>query len=452
VLGCATLDQIDLMRRHFARSFVLLVATIAGFLHWQTRRLEAANTSFTPLRVPPRYRPAAALIPAFTRDGIPRDVPLALPRRLRAGETLGEVLVDQGLDPAAAELAIRAAAEHVDLRKLQPGERYIPSFDRDGALASLSLRVEGRGALELMRAADGWNSEWRPFVESRALRAAAGTLESSLEAAMRDAGAPAAVAYRMADVLQWDVDFNKDLQRGDTFAAVYEEVRLDQRYHDVGVVRAVVLENGGRRLEAYRFGDGYYDADGRPLQKLFLRSPLPYTRVTSSFSHRRYHPVLKSYRPHYGVDYGAPMGTPVRATAAGVVVLAGWDGGGGRTVKLRHPDAFLTAYLHLSRFAAGVKPGARVAQGDVIGYVGASGLATGPHLDYRVQHRGRWVDPTEMREQPAEPIAAAEMATFLEARDQLREGLASGAFVERESAAEGLARVAGLPAGSAGGS
>ena len=251
---------------------------------------------------------------------------------------------------------------------------------------------------------------------------------------MRDAGAPAAVAYRMADVLQWDVDFNKDLQPGDTFAAVYEEVRLDQRYHGIGNLRAVVLENGGRRLEAYRFGDGCYDADGRPLAKLFLRSPLPYTRITSSFSHRRFHPVLKSYRPHYGVDYGAPVGTPVRATASGVVLLAGWEGGGGRTVKLRHPDGFLTAYLHLSRFAKGVRPGARVAQGDVIGFVGASGLATGPHLDYRVQHRGRWINPASLREQPAEPIGAAEMASFLEARDQLREGLAAGAFGEREDA------------------
>ena len=422
------------MRRHLARSVVLLVATIAGVLHWQTRRLEAENTSFTPLRVPPRYRPAVALIPAFVRDGVPLDVPLALPLRLRAGQTLGEVLVDQGLEPAAAELAIRAAAEHVDLRKLKPGERYQPAFDRSGALVGFSLRVEGRGALELERAESGWSSEWRPFVESRTVRATAGTLESSLEAAMRDAGAPAAVAYKMADVLQWDVDFNKDLQPGDAFAAVYEEVRLDQRYHGIGNLQAVVLENGGRRLEAYRFGDGWYDADGRPLAKLFLRSPLPYTRITSSFSHRRFHPVLKSYRPHYGVDYGAPVGTPVRATASGVVALAGWEGGGGRTVKLRHTDGYLTAYLHLSRFAQGVRPGARVAQGDVIGFVGASGLATGPHLDYRVQHRGRWIDPTSLPDQPSEPIGATEMASFVEVRDQLREGLVSGAFAEREGA------------------
>jgi murein DD-endopeptidase MepM/ murein hydrolase activator NlpD len=283
------------------------------------------------------------------------------------------------------------------------------------------------------------------------LRAAAGTLETSLEGAMRDAGAPPAVAYRMADVLQWDVDFNKDLQPGDTFAAVFEEIRLDQRYHGIGQLRAVVLENGGSRLEAYRFGDGYYNADGRPLAKLFLRSPLPYTRITSSFSQRRFHPVLKSYRPHYGVDYGAPVGTPVRATASGVVVLAGWEGGGGRTVKLRHTDSYLTAYLHLSRFATGVRSGARVAQGDVIGFVGASGLATGPHLDYRVQHRGRWINPASLREQPAEPIGAAEMASFLETRDQLREGLAAGAFVEREGASGVVAaHVAALPAGAGG--
>src|SRR5688500_16129869 len=167
------------MRRHLARSLVLLVVTIAGVLHWETRRLEAANASFTPLRVPPRYRPEVARIPAFVRDGVPLDVPLALPLRLRAGETLGEVMVKQGLDPAEAEVAIRAAAEHVDLRKLKPGERYTPSFNRDGGLTAFELRVEGRGVLELDRADSGWTSDWRAFVESRTLHAAAGSLESS---------------------------------------------------------------------------------------------------------------------------------------------------------------------------------------------------------------------------------------------------------------------------------
>jgi murein DD-endopeptidase MepM/ murein hydrolase activator NlpD len=419
------------MLRHFARSFVLLAAAVAGVLHWETRRLEAANTSFTPLRVPPRYEPAVSRIPAFIRDGVPRDVPLALPERLRQGETLGQVLVRLGLDAEQAERATRAAAEHVDLRKLQAGERYASSFDASGALTAFDLEIAGRGSLALRHGAAGWESGWRPFVRTSTPRTASGTLSSSLEAAMRQAGAPIAVAYGMAEVLQWDVDFNKDLRPGDPFVAIYEEVYLDQRYHGIGDLLAVVLENGGRRLEAYRWGDGYYDAEGRPLQKLFLRSPLPYSRITSRFSHRRFHPVLKTYRPHYGVDYGAPVGTPVRATAAGVVVSAGWDGGGGKTVKLRHPDGFLTAYLHLSRFAKGIRPGKRIAQGEEIGYVGATGLATAPHLDYRVQHRGRWIDPTSLREQPQPPISSAEIASFIETRDLLREGLAAGAFAER---------------------
>jgi murein DD-endopeptidase MepM/ murein hydrolase activator NlpD len=346
------------------------------------------------------------------------------------------VLVRAGLDAEQAELATRDAAKHVDLRKLKAGERYASSFDAAGALRAFDLEVEGRGSLGLRHGAAGWDVRWRPFVRTTTLRAAGGTLESSLEAAMRAAGAPTAVAYGMADILQWDVDFNRDLRPGDPFVALYEEVYLDQRYHGMGDLIAVVLENGGRRLEAYRWGEGYYDAEGRPLQKLFLRSPLPYSRITSSFSHRRFHPVLKSYRPHYGVDYGAPVGTPVRATAAGVVVTAGWDGGGGKTVKLRHPDGYLTAYLHLSRFATGIRSGKRVAQGEVIAYVGATGLATGPHLDYRVQHRGRWIDPTTLREQPRPPISATEMASFIETRDLLREGLAAEAFAERVAAAD----------------
>jgi murein DD-endopeptidase MepM/ murein hydrolase activator NlpD len=438
------------MRRHLARFLVLLVATVAGFLHWQTRRLEAANTSFTPLRVPPRYQAAATRIPAFIRDAVPPDVPLALPERLRAGETLGHVLQGLGLDGDEAAAATRAAAAHVDLRKLKAGERYAASYDGRGVLASFDLRVEGRGTLDLRRRDADWVARFTPFVETREVRATAGTLSSSLEAAMRSAGSPPAVAYAMANVLQWDVDFNKDLRTGDAFAALYEEVYLDGRYHAIGEVLAVVLENGGRRLEAYKWRDAYYTADGRPLEKAFLKSPLPYSRITSRFTHRRFHPVLKSYRPHYGVDYGAPVGTPVRATAAGVVASAGWDGGGGKTVKVRHANGFLTAYLHLSRFAGGMRSGRRVAQGEVIGYVGATGLATGPHLDYRVQHRGRWIDPASLREQPQPPISEGEMASFVERRDLLREGLAAGAFGDRTGDPE-RTEVAARPAPVAGG-
>ncbi|MCZ6508507.1 MAG: M23 family metallopeptidase, partial [Acidobacteria bacterium] len=194
-------------------------------------------------------------------------------------------------------------------------------------------------------------------------------------------------------------------------------------------------ENRGQRLEAYRHdvGDrqGYYDAEGRPLRKLFLRSPMKYSRITSRFSRRRFHPVLKRYQPHYGVDYGAPAGTSVRVTANGVVNSAGWDGGGGRTVKVRHPNGYVTSYLHLSRFAESMRAGRRVRQGEVIGYVGSSGLATASHLDYRVQRNGSWINPLSIKSVPADPVARDDMLEFLAERDRLRRALWEGERLDR---------------------
>jgi murein DD-endopeptidase MepM/ murein hydrolase activator NlpD len=197
-------------------------------------------------------------------------------------------------------------------------------------------------------------------------------------------------------------------------------------------------------MEAYRFGDdgGYYDSEGRPLRKLFLRSPLRFSRITSRFTGRRFHPVLKTYRPHYGVDYGAPTGTPVRVTANGVVRSAGWDRGGGNTVKVRHPNGYLTAYLHLSKFAGGIRAGRRVSQGEVIGYVGSTGLATGSHLDYRIQRDGRWINPLTLDNEPAAPISEEQLPEFLAWRDELRSALEEGRspFVPDDPAGDLLAK------------
>ncbi len=178
------------------------------------------------------------------------------------------------------------------------------------------------------------------------------------------------------------------------------------------------------------------------MRKLFLRSPLRYSRVTSRFSHRRFHPVLKRYRPHYGVDYGAPRGTPVRVTASGTVTFAGWDRGGGKTVKVGHPGSYLTAYLHLSGFAKGVTKGRRVEQGKVIGYVGSTGLATGTHLDYRVQHRGHWINPLSLKSVPAKPIPEEQFREFMAWRDTLRNSLTSGSQIKQNPGPTGTTQVA----------
>jgi murein DD-endopeptidase MepM/ murein hydrolase activator NlpD len=376
-----------------------------------------------------RFHPARANL--ISPDAIPwgslphASVPVHF--TLRPGETLASVLSDLGLPDEQGYAATRAAAELTDLRRLRSGDSYAVFFERDVPV-SLHLPVRDEGRVELTLESGEWQASFREYTRSLELQAVRGTLEGYLEGSIRRAGGDAGVAYLMSDVLQWDLDFNRDLQAGDSFEVLYERVYLDGEFHDLGRVLALTYESGDRRLTAYQYGDdsSYYDAEGRPLQKMFLRSPLRYSRVTSSFSARRFHPVLKTYRPHYGVDYGAPAGTPVRVTASGVVRSAAWENGGGRTVRVRHANGYMSAYLHLSGFAKGITSGARVSQGQVVGYVGATGLATAPHLDYRVQLAGRWINPLSLQNDPAPPIAEEELPDFYAWRDTLDRGLATG--------------------------
>jgi murein DD-endopeptidase MepM/ murein hydrolase activator NlpD len=398
----------------------LLLGLVAVALWDAAADLNAATASAYP--VGPTLRPRAA--------GPQLAVEPPVEVAFRPGQTVSEVLATAGLAPEEAHQIQVELARFTDLRRLKTTDGYAMARGRDGVLARFELRLQGRGRAAVERRPEGWSARFVPSERRVEVRVVSGRLVGSLEASIVAAGGEGSLAYAMADVLQWDLDFNRDLREGDRFAVVAETVLLDGEPYGLGRVLALTYDNAGRRLEAYRYAterdDAYYDGTGRPLQKMFLRSPLRFTRVTSGFSHRRFHPVLKSFRPHYGVDYGAPVGTPVRATAGGVVVAAGWEGGSGKVVRLRHANDYLTAYLHLSRFAEGVRPGARVQQGEVIGYVGSTGLATGPHLDYRVQRAGRWIDPLSIQPVPTEPIAAARLPEFLGRRDALRASLATG--------------------------
>jgi murein DD-endopeptidase MepM/ murein hydrolase activator NlpD len=351
-------------------------------------------------------------------------------RTLRSGDTLGKALRDLGLAGDEAERAANAASVYVNPRQLRPGMQVAAFLDGSDAVqpARFELAVTGRGHLSVERGGEEWLPSWRPYRRELRTRSVAGTLSGSLESSVAAAGADADLAYAMAEVLQWDLDFNRDLQPGDRFNVVFEEVHLEGSYFGVERVLALSYKQSNRKLEVYRYGSAgsYYDAEGRPSEKMFLRAPLPYSRVTSKFSARRFHPVLKVARPHYGVDYGAPVGTPVRVTASGTVFHAGWDGGGGKTVKVRHPNGYVTCYLHLSGYAAGVRAGSRVRQGELIGYVGATGLATGPHLDYRVQRDGNWIDPQSLKSVPSPPLDAVQLADFRAVRDAMRPLLEGG--------------------------
>ncbi len=386
---------------------------------------DAAAVLATPVQAP--QAKAAAAVTGAEPDRV---------RTLRAGDTLGEALRDLGLGGIEAQRAADAASRYVNPRQLRPGMR-VAAYLGGAEPARFALAVAGQGELSVERGGEEWLPSWRPYRRESRTRAVHGVLSGSLESSVAAAGADADLAYAMADVLQWDLDFNRDLQPGDRFEALFEEVYLEGRYFGLGRILALTYDQSHRRLEAFRYGSSssYYDAEGRPTEKMFLRAPLPYTRVTSRFSSRRFHPLLKIFRPHYGVDYGAPVGTPVRVTAAGTVLQAAWDGGGGKAVKVRHPNGYVTCYLHLSRFAAGIRAGARVRQGDLVGYVGATGLATGPHLDYRVQRDGDWIDPQSLKSVPAPPLERAELGDFLLQRDAMRAALADSREVSPERTA-----------------
>ncbi len=350
-------------------------------------------------------------------------------RAVRSGETLGKVLADFGLERREANEAVDALRTYVDPRRIRTGEVLLASFGQDQALSAVELKVPGKGRVALAKLEGQWRTTWTPVVREVLPQVISGKLAgSSLEKSIEDAGADGSLAYELADVLQWDLDFSRDLRIGDTFQIAFEETFLDGKYDSVAAITAVRYENRGRTISAYRFGESgsYYDSEGRPLKKMFLRSPLKFSRITSRFSHRRFHPVLHTFRPHYGVDYGAPTGTPVMATANGTVTFAGWDRGGGKTVKLRHSGGYLTAYLHLSRFADGVRPGQSVKQGDVVGFVGSTGLSTAPHLDYRVSLNGTWIDPLSLTTVPARPLNGSELATFEGWRRSLDLSLVTG--------------------------
>jgi murein DD-endopeptidase MepM/ murein hydrolase activator NlpD len=399
---------------------VLAAATLA----LAARQLDPPAASAFPLApTVPFHRAQTAPEPTCdveraVRPPVPRDLVFA------RGQTLGGALGELGLTPSEVAGIADALAPYLDVRRIRPGDRYAV-VEEAGQVTALQLAVGNEGRVRLERGVEGWQAAWQPYERRTVGRVLHGVVEGSLVAAIAAAGGPAELAFGIAEVLQWDLDFSRDLRRGDRFEVVYDEIEVDGRRQGIGAIWGLAFENGGRRVEAYRYGaeGGYYDADGRPLEKMFLRSPLKFAHVTSRFSHRRLHPVLKVYRPHWGVDYRAAIGTPVHVTANGVVTFAGRDRGGGNVVKVRHASGYLSAYLHLSKFAPGIRPGRRVSQGEVIAYSGNTGLSTAPHLDYRVQRDGHWIDPLTLKNVPADPIPAAEVAAFESWRDACRDSL-----------------------------
>ena len=331
-------------------------------------------------------------------------------------DTLASAL-DGLVPPAGLQRLVEAARPVHDLARISVGRPFGVALGPDGLVRAFTYGIDELRTLRVVREGDDLRADLLTRQYETRIATVGGTIESSLFGAIGAAGEEDQLALDLADIYAWDVDFNTEIQRGDSFRVAVEKLSLDGAFARYGRILAAEFVRGDRVLRAFRHegagGAGYYDAEGRPLRKAFLRSPLRFTRISSRFSRSRLHPVLHVRRAHLGVDYAAPLGTPVLAAADGVVSVAGWMGGYGRTVKIRHANGYETLYGHLSRTY--VRPGQRVEQGARVGAVGATGIATGPHLDYRMSRDGQFVDPLRLVSPPAEPVPGDERRAFAEA-------------------------------------
>jgi murein DD-endopeptidase MepM/ murein hydrolase activator NlpD len=376
------------------------------------------------VRTNPEFRPvsAAAMLhaPELKYDELTRTLQHELPEHsiiltMEANDTLDAVLVAGGLTRSESAGLTNELGKSVDVRRLRPGHLLRFHYDSRGTVDSVQMHVTGWGELSAVRDGTGFIVTPHPATVRALKTNVSATIDSSLYLAMRDAGEAPQLVQQLVDIFQWDVDFF-ELRKGDSFSLVVTKQYAGNELVGYGPIEAARFTHKGVTVEAFRHESdthaGYYARAGTPLRKQFLRSPLKFTRITSGFTKRRFHPVLKYFRPHYGVDYGAPVGTPVMTTADGVVVEARYKAGEGNFIRVRHSSRVDTCYLHLSRFAKGLKKGTKVTQGDVIGYVGMTGLATGPHLDYRVSEDGEWLNPLKLKSITADPLGGASLRRY----------------------------------------
>jgi murein DD-endopeptidase MepM/ murein hydrolase activator NlpD len=357
--------------------------------------------------------------------------------RVPRNATLDRLLRDHAVREDLVVAIVEAARGSFDPRDLRANNTYRLVRTLDGVLRVFEYEIDADKFLRIVsadrRTPSALDVEVIPYekrTEVAAVRGAIDREHPSLVAAFDDTGENVQLAIALAEIFAGEVDFESDLQPGDRFELLFEKIYREGSFSGYGPILAAQLMNEERDLQAYRFTvdgkAGYYDAKGRSLKRFMLASPLRFEpRVTSRFSYRRRHPVHGGYRPHLGVDYGAPYGAAVVAVASGTVVSAGWSGGSGRMVRIRHASGYESYYLHLSAFGKGIRAGAHVAQGQLIGRVGATGTATGPHLDYRLRRNGVFVNPLaeHKRLPPGAPISAAYADAFAIARDMARSEL-----------------------------
>jgi len=363
-------------------------------------------------------------MPAISEPAAAHETMETVEGRIRKGTGLAANLLAKGLAPADVSDLLTALSPALDFRRLRPGDRFSIGLDPRGTLVQFTYQAGPFDEVVLRRTEEGWEGGRRAIPSETRVETVVGKIESSLFESLGRLGEGDRLTMEFVDIFAWDIDFSHELQRGDTFRIVVEKIYRDGEFVTYGRILAAQYRDSEDLHEAFFFpypsdGGDYYGPDGTAVRKTFLKAPVSYSRISSGYSRRRLHPILKRVRPHLGVDYAAPAGTPVWAAADGVVVSMGHDRANGKRLVLRHPNGYRSSYLHLSRYGRGIKVGSRVRQKDVVGYVGSSGLSTGPHLDYRLERNGRWVNPLKEKFPPGAPLPASQTVAFEEYREWL---------------------------------
>jgi len=339
-------------------------------------------------------------------------------------QSLSTILGKYGVNSAKVYEICQKSKDVFNVRKIRSGKSYSVLFSRDSIRNPEYFIYETNSrdyvVFDLQDEIEVYTGAKPVEYKTKTIK---GTIESSLYMALKGAGGDPALSGKMSEIYQWTIDFF-GISQGDSFKILYDQVYIEGKPIKDFDVKAAVLTHNGKDYFAYKYNQdgkyGYFDEEGQNLQKAFLKAPLKFSRISSRFSNRRFHPVLKRWRSHHGVDYAAPTGTPVYSVGDGKIIKKAYQrGGGGRYLTVKHNSIYKTQYMHLSRYAKGMRAGVRVKQGQIIGYVGQSGTATGPHLDYRVIKHGTPINPLKMKSPSKSPIKKANKGNYMVVKNQL---------------------------------
>lgn len=361
--------------------------------------------------------------------------------RLSGSNTFYNVLSVLNVPGTEIQMIAKKARPIYDLKQLKKDE-VLRVYTLEDKLDKIEYKFNEYSVLLIERApneAGGFKATKSELPHEVKEIRVAGTIENSLyEDGIKAGGDPQAI-MALSDIFAWDVDFASDIQRGDKFSILYDVLYVEGRpVRMTGRIQGAEMVNNGKKYSAFYYkgaeGDGYYDADGKSLRRTLLKSPLRFRRITSYFTNSRFHPILKRYRPHHGIDYAAPTGTPIESAGSGRVAFAGWKNGYGNFIEIKHNNNYTTAYGHLSRIAKGVRTGSKISQGDVIGFVGSTGISTGPHLHYEVRLGKALVNPLSIKAIADISLSKKEKQKFVSLRDEISKKLSSVALASASAA------------------